>query len=147
MFEAAMRRQQRRPNFAVERLRYCWTVDANVVNTGCTGWNSSTSGGPLLIEPSLDMVSIVRMTLGLAVRPYSCRRNSAVALSLPWHSVSWCSRGPLQELDCCWSASRLLHSSGMVQLLSITLHSAVRIRANLDCHQHAALLNQTRTST
>ncbi len=30
---------------------------------------------PLLIEPSLDMVNIIRMTLGLAVRPYSCRRN------------------------------------------------------------------------
>jgi len=50
-------------------------IDAN---TGCTGWNSACfmSGGTSLIEPSLDMVNIVRVTLGLAVRPYSCRRNT-----------------------------------------------------------------------
>ena len=143
-----MQRQQRRPNSAVEGLCYIAgplmpTPDARA------GQRLLNTRGTSLIEPSLDMVFFPVFSSDA----WACRSTTLMppkqllfAVSLDWHSVSWCSRVPLQELDCCWSASRLLHSSGTVQLLSITLHSAVQTRANLDCHQHAALLNQTRTS-
>jgi len=57
--------------------------------------------------------------LGLLFVHTHAAETLAVALSLPWHSVSWCSRGPLQELDCCWSASRLRHSSGTVTVQAL----------------------------